>query len=196
MSTLLVPLFHLQHRRRHFTGNAKKQKRPRANEEIRVPEVLLVGDDGEAETLSIEDAIARAYEQEMDLIEVSPKAKPPVVKIDDLGRYLYQQQKKEQKQRSHNKQTEVKMLRFGFRTEKHDLDRLLDRAREFLGERHLVKFVVRLRGRENTNKDYAKKKIIALVAELDDIAEIEQELKPQGNQFSIIVRQKRSGSSD
>ncbi len=128
----------------------------------------------------------------MDLIEVSPKAKPPVVKIDDLGRYLYQQQKKEQKQKSHNKQTEVKMLRFGFRTEKHDLDRLLDRAREFLGERHLVKFVVRLRGRENTNKDYAKKKLIALVAELDDIAEIEQELKPQGNQFSIIVRQKRS----
>ena len=161
------------------------------NEEIRAPEVLLV-DEEESVTLSIEDALARAREQESDLIEISPKANPPVVKITDFGRYMYQQKKKEQKQKAHNKQTEVKMLRFSFRTEKHDLDRIVDRAKEFLEDRHLVKLVVRLRGREMTNKDYAKQKLAGLVQQLSDVSDVEQEVKPQGNMFSVIVRPKRS----
>ena len=169
----------------------KKERRPRANDSIRAPKVLLISDEGDAQEMTIEKALEFAKSQEMDLIEVSPKAKPPVVKLGNLGRYMYQQKKKEQKQKSHNKQTEVKTLRFGFRTERHDLDRILQRAREFLGERHLVKFVIRLRGRENTNKDYAKQKLSNLVMELDDVSEVEQELKPQGNMFSIIVRPKR-----
>lgn len=153
---------------------------------------MLLIDGEESEVMSVEAALARAQEEESDLIEISPKAKPPVVKITDFGRFMYQLQKKEQKQKAHNKQTEVKMLRFSFRTEKHDLDRILDRAREFLSERHLVKLVVRLRGREMTNKDYARQKLNGLVQELMDVSEIEQEVKPQGNQFTAIVRPKRS----
>lgn len=187
--TFCFPLFPLQ-KRRKYVAPKKKEKRPRINEEIRAPEVLLV--DGEnSETLTVPEAIERAKAMEMDLIEISPKANPPVVKITDFGRFMYQLKKKEQKQKAHNKQTEVKMLRFSFRTEKHDLDRILDRAREFLDERHLVKLVVRLRGREMTNKDYAKQKLAGLVAELSDVAEVEQEVKPQGNMFSAIVRPKR-----
>lgn len=148
--------------------------------------------DGVAETLTVEDAIARAQEEGLDLIEVSPKAKPPVVKIGDVGQHMYQLNKKEKKQRAHNKQTEVKTLRFGFRTERHDLERLKDRAREFMAERHLVKFVVRLRGRELTNKGYAEEKLKTLVEELSDVAEVEQEIKKQGNQFIVIVRAKKS----
>ncbi|MAE68486.1 translation initiation factor IF-3 [bacterium] len=162
------------------------------NEEITAPTVRLIDEEKNSEELSIADAITRAQEEELDLIEISPKATPPVVKITDFGRYMYQQKKKDQKQKAHSKQTEVKMLRFSFRTEKHDLDRILDRAREFLAERHLVKLVVRLRGREMTNKDYARQKLTALVAELADVSEIEQEVKPQGNQFTAIVRPKRS----
>ena len=161
------------------------------NGEITASTVRLVDEDKNSEEISLEDALARAREMELDLIEISPKAKPPVVKITDFGRYMYQQKKKDQKQKAHSKQTEVKMLRFSFRTEKHDLDRILDRAREFLSERHLVKLVVRLRGREMTNKDYARKKLSALVLELADVSEIEQEVKPQGNQFTAIVRPKR-----
>ena len=153
---------------------------------------MLLIDGEESEVMSVEAALARAQEEESDLIEISPTAKPPVVKITDFGRFMYQLQKKEQKQKAHNKQTEVKMLRFSFRTEKHDLDRILDRAREFLSERHLVKLVVRLRGREMTNKDYARQKLNGLVQELMDVSEIEQEVKPQGNQFTAIVRPKRS----
>lgn len=125
-------------------------------------------------------------------MEVSPKAKPPVVKITDFGRYQYQLKKKEQKQKTHNKQTEVKTLRFGYRTEGNDLNRMVDRAREFLEERHLVKFIIRLRGRELANKQYARDKLSALVEQIMDVAEIEQEIKPQGNMFSIVIRGKRS----
>lgn len=188
---MVFPLFVLRKRRRYPTATRTQAKKPRVNEEIRVPEVLLVTD-GEAETLTIEDAIARAKEMEMDLIEVSPKANPPVVKIGDVGQHMYQVNKKEKKQRAHNKQTEVKTLRFGFRTEKHDLERLMDRAREFMEDRHLVKFVVRLRGRELTNKGYAEEKLKGLVDQLSDVAEVEQEIKKQGNQFIVIMRAKKS----
>lgn len=161
------------------------------NTQITVPRVLLVNDDGTTEEMDTEDAIARASAAEFDLIEVSPKATPPVVKIGDLGHYLYQLSKKEKKQKAHSKQTEVKMLRFGFRTEKHDLERLMERAREFFEERHLVKFSVRLRGREFTNKDYAVQKLKNLLAGLADVSEIEQDVKQQGNQFIAVLRPKR-----
>lgn len=189
MGESLLPPNSLQ-KRKKFVPPKKIEKRPRINEQIRVPEVLLVSDEGETEKMSIEEAIARAQEAELDLIEVSPKAVPPVVKIADIGQYMYHLQKKEKKQKAHNKQTEVKTLRFGFRTEKHDLQRLADRAKEFMADRHLVKFVVRLRGRENTNKDYAKEKLKALVNDLADFSEVESEIKPQGNQFIVILRPK------
>lgn len=158
------------------------------NEQINSPEVLLIDDEGGAEKMTSAQALARAKEMEMDLIEVSPKAVPPVVKIGDFGHFLYQLQKKEKKQKAHSKQSETKMLRFGFRTEKHDLDRLVERAKEFLAERHMVKFSVRLRGRELTNKDYAVQKLKGLIADLKDFSELEQDVKAQGNQFIAVVR--------
>jgi translation initiation factor IF-3 len=161
------------------------------NEQITVPEVLLVSEDGAAEKVTVAVALERAKAAELDLIEVSPKAVPPVVKIDDFGHYLYQLQKKEKKQKSHGKQSEVKMLRFGFRTEKHDLDRIVERAKEFLGERHMVKLSVRLRGRELTNKDFAVQKMKALIKDLAEFAELEQEIKPQGTQFIAVLRPKK-----
>jgi len=157
--------------------------------------VLLVSADGVTETVTSADALARARSQELDLIEISPKANPPVVKMGDVGHYLYQAQKKEKKQRSHSKQSEVKMLRFGFRTDRHDLERLLLRAREFFAEKHSVKFVVRMRGRELSNKEYASQKLRSAIAGLQDIADIEQEIKLQGNQFIVVLRPRRGGKN-
>ncbi len=184
------PLFRLRQRQR-FDRQRSQERRPRTNEQIRVPMVMLVSDDGAAETLPTEQALQRAREAGLDLIEVSPKAQPPVVKIGEFGHFLYQLQKKERKQRSHSKQVEVKMLRFGFRTDKHDLDRLSDRAREFFQDRHLVKFSVRLRGRELANKDYAIQKLKGILEGLADVADVEQEIKRQGDQFIAILRPKR-----
>ncbi|MEI8230113.1 MAG: translation initiation factor IF-3 [Candidatus Peregrinibacteria bacterium] len=182
----------MQKRHHGPTLQKRQEKRPRINEEIRAEEVLLVSDEGAAERMTVVEALRRAHELEYDLIEVSPKAVPPVVKIANFGQYLYQIRKKEKKQRSHSKQTEVKMLRFGYRTEKHDIERLEDRAREFLAERHLVKFVVRLRGRELSNRDYAKKKLQGIVEDLKDVTEVEQEIRQIGPQFHVIFRAKLS----
>jgi translation initiation factor IF-3 len=152
---------------------------------------MLVADDGATRTLSIKEALEEARAQGLDLIEVSPKAQPPVVKIGEFGHFLYQLQKKERKQRSHSKQVEVKMLRLGFRTDKHDIDRLVGRAREFFTERHLVKFTLRMRGRELANKDYAMEKLKGIVQSLAEDADVEQEIKRQGDQFIVILRPKR-----
>lgn len=168
----------------------RPQPKFRINNQIRASEVRLVSEKGQ-DVVPLEEAIKMAQEQELDLIEVSPNAKPPVCKILDRGSYLYQLQKKEKKQRAHSKQTEVKMVRFGFRTDKHDLERLSGQARKFLGDRHLVKIAVRLRGREFTNQDYAKEKLHAFVQGLSDVSEVEQPMRRQGNQFMVIVKAKK-----
>ena len=154
---------------------------------------MLIDDSGAADTLSVDEALSRAQTAGLDLIEISPKADPPVVKIGDLGQFLYQMQKKERKQRAHSKQTEVKTLRLSFRTEKHDINRLMDRAREFFSERHLVKFGIRLRGREFTNQEYAKEKLRGIIGALMDVSEVDQEMKKQGNQYIVVLRPKRGG---
>jgi len=100
-------------------------------------------------------------------------------------------QKKAKKPQANSKQSEITMLRFGFRTEKHDIDRLMDRAKEFFEERHMVKFAVRLRGRELTNKEFALNKLRQIIKDLADVAEVEQEIKPQGPQFTAVLRPKR-----
>ena len=151
----------------------------------------MVHEDGSTLRMTSTEALALARAQELDLIEISPKAHPPVVKIGNFGQHLYHIQKKDRKQRVHSKQREVKMLRMSFRTEKHDLDRIVDRTKEFLAERHMVKLVIRLRGRELTNTSYAKEKLSGVVVSLSDTAEVDQEMKRQGNQFIVVLRPKR-----
>lgn len=161
------------------------------NEQIRVPEVLLVTDDGAPRRLPTAEALALAREQELDLIEVSPKAVPPVVKIGDYGSYLYKLKKKEKQQKAHSKHTEVKAIRFGFRTDTGDLDRQADRSREFLAERHMVKVTIVMRGRELTNKEYGISKLNKFVESLADVSEVDQPVKRQGNHFMVILRPKK-----
>lgn len=161
------------------------------NEQIRVPEVLLISEDGAAKKMPTPEAIALAKEEGLDLIEVSPKAQPPVVKIGDYGSYLYKLKKKEKQQKAHNKQTEVKAIRFGFRTDVGDLDRQADRSREFLAERHMVKVTIVMRGRELTNKEYGIQKLNKFVESLADVAEVDQPVKRQGNHFMVILRPKK-----
>ena len=150
-----------------------------------------MADDGATEKLATAEALRRAQEQGFDLIEVSPKAVPPVVKIGDYGSYLYRLKKKEKQQKSHSKQTEVKVIRFSFRTDTGDLDRLADRSREFLGERNMVKVSVTLRGRELSNQQFAVDKLKKFVTGLEDRAEVDQPIKKQGNQYIVILRPKK-----
>lgn len=161
------------------------------NEQIRASEVLLVVDGGAPRRLPTAEALALAREQELDLIEVSPKAQPPVVKVGDYGSYLYKLKKKEKQQKAHSKQTEVKAIRFGFRTDVGDLDRQAERSREFLAERHMVKVTIVMRGRELTNKEYGISKLNKFVQSLADVSEVDQAIKRQGNHFMVILRPKK-----
>ncbi|HLC76093.1 MAG TPA: translation initiation factor IF-3 [Candidatus Peribacterales bacterium] len=173
---------------RHYPKQT--EHRFRINEQIRSKEVRLI--DGETQdVIPIEEAIRRAKERELDLIEISPNAVPPVCKILDRGSYLYQLKKKEKRAKAGSKQTEVKMVRFGFRTDQHDLDRLANQARGFLADRHLVKISMRLRGRELTNQEYARDKMKKFLDGLVDSAEVEQPMRRQGNQYMAIVRAKK-----
>ncbi len=178
-------------RQRYTPQRSFNFARPKVNEQIRAPEVLLVAEDGAAEKMTIADALARAKEQGFDLIEVSPKAVPPVVKLGEYGSYLYKLKKKEKLQKSHSKQTEVKAIRFGFRTDTGDLDRQAAHSREFLAERHMVKVTIVMRGRELTNKEYGISKLNKFVQSLTDVAEIDQPIKRQGNHFMVILRPRK-----
>lgn len=161
------------------------------NEQIRALEVLLIADEGAPVKMKTTEALLLAKEQELDLIEVSPKAVPPVVKIGDYGSYLYKMKKKEKQQKAHSKQTEVKAIRFGFRTDTGDLERQAQHSREFLAERHMVKVTIVMRGRELTNKEYGIQKLNKFVQSLTDVSEIDQPIKRQGSHFMVILRPRR-----
>ena len=184
------PTYFLRQRFSYQRSN-QFQQRPRFNEQIRVPEVLLVSEGEGAKRMPTAEALKLAQEQGFDLIEVSPKAVPPVVKIGDYGSHLYQLKKKEKRQKAHSKQTEVKAIRFGFRTDVGDLDRQASRSREFLAERHMVKVTIVLRGRELSNKEYGITKLKKFVASLGDVSEVDQPVKRQGNHFIVILRPKK-----
>ncbi|MBU0577487.1 translation initiation factor IF-3 [Patescibacteria group bacterium] len=161
-------------------------KRLRTNQGIRVPKVLLVDGDS-AEEVTTEEALSRAREKGLDLVEVSPLSSPPVCKIIDYGTYLYSQKKKEQKQKRATKQTETKTIRLSIRTESHDLDVKAKKARKFLEDRNTVKVVVIFRGREMAHGDLAESKMNEFFKLLEDIANIEQQPKRQGYQMTMIL---------
>lgn len=128
-----------------------------------------------------------AQEKSLDLAEVAPNADPPVCKILDYGKYQYHQKKVEQKHRRQQKQTEVKGVRVGFRTNEHDIETKARQARRFLKQRNMVKVTLVFRGREAQHMDLAKDKLRHFASVLEDIATIEAEPKRQGNTLFMLL---------
>ena len=137
--------------------------------------------------MDTQEALKRAEEKELDLVEVSPLSEPPVCKIMDFGNYLYSLKKKDRKQKKKAKKTETKTIRLSIRTEQHDLDVKAKKARKFLEDRNLVKVVVIFRGREISHQDLARKKMQEFYELIEDICKIEQEPKKQGFQMTMIL---------
>jgi translation initiation factor IF-3 len=128
-----------------------------------------------------------AQEHELDLVEVAPKANPPVCKLLDYGKYLYRQNKIEQKQKKMQKQSEMKGIRLTFRIDKHDLETKIKQAKGFLEERNSVKVTLVFRGREAAHMDIAKQKLDLFAQSLQDIGQIEEAPKRQGSQMIMII---------
>lgn len=163
----------------------------KVNEKIPADTVRLIHGDFN-EVLSLKDAIAKAREFGMDLIEVSPKADPPVCKAMDFGTFKYQKVKEAKKQRAQSKEVEVKGIRLKYRISVGDLDVRRNQALKFLEKGHKVKIEMPLRGREREHKDRAKSIIMDFIESLKETYEIRIDTMPeyQGNRFNAIVGRK------
>jgi len=135
----------------------------------------------------IEEALRIAREAELDLVEVAPKANPPVCKILDYGKYLYRQNKIDQKHKRMQKQAEMKGIRITFRIDKHDIETKIRQARQFIEDRNSVKITLVFRGREAAYSDIAKEKLDLFYDSLKDIAHKDQGPKRQGNTMFMIL---------
>lgn len=140
--------------------------------------------------MSLSEALKIAEEAGVDLIEISPNANPPVVKVLDWGKYQYQKMKEQQKNKKHAKSVELKQMRMGLKIGANDLDIKLRKIREFLQEGHKVKILVFYRGREIAHQDlgYALIERILLLLEQDAI--LEQKPQMAGRNLSIVIRSK------
>ena len=146
--------------------------------------------------MGTQKALEMARAAELDLVEVAPKANPPVCKILDYGKYLYYQDKLDRKQKKMQHKTEIKGLRIGFRTGDHDLEVSAKKARKFLENRDLVKLTMMFRGREIAYEKLGREKMDKFIAGLLDIAEIETPPKRQGNSLILILTPKKNETKD
>lgn len=152
----------------------------------------MIGPDREhLGVMSVREALERAREQELDLVEVSPNTEPPVVRIMDYGRFIYEQAKKEREARKVQKQAEVKEIRLRPKTNESHRDMKIRDAREWLGEGMKVKVRVRFRGREITYPELAHEQLKEVAQELADVAVVEQEPDLEGRTMLMILAPKK-----
>lgn len=140
--------------------------------------------------MSLREALDIAQKAGVDLVEISPKANPPVAKIVDWGKYQYQKMKEQQKVRRNNKANELKQMRFGLKIGSNDLEIKLRKIRAFLSDGHKVKILIFFRGREIAHKNLGYDLIDKMMEQLKDEATLEQKPTMAGRNLSIVIRSK------
>jgi translation initiation factor IF-3 len=160
------------------------------NEKIRAQEVRVVSDDG-AEVLSLEKALAQANEADLDLVEISPNAKPPVCKIIDYKKFLFLQKKKQKELKSKQSKVTIKEIRFGPNTEDHDFQFKLKHAIGFLKDGAKVKAFVFFKGRSIVFKDRGSILLLRFAQELEEYGVIEQMPKLEGKKMIMMINPKK-----
>jgi len=159
------------------------------NNQIRCDEVRVIDEKGEQlGVLATKDALQRADEAELDLVEVSASAKPPVCRIMDYGKYRYEQSKKEAEAKKKQTTVEVKEIKLRPKTEKHDLDFKIRNIRKFLTQKNKVKVTLRFRGREIVYADSIGVKVLNQIGEaIEDIGTVQMAPKMEGRQMVMFV---------
>jgi translation initiation factor IF-3 len=140
--------------------------------------------------MGLSEALKIAEEAGVDLIEISPNADPPVVKVVDWGKYQYQKMKEQQKNRKHAKTADLKQMRMGLKIGTNDLEIKLRKIREFLNGGHKVKILVFFRGREMAHQELGYEMINRIITQLEEDAILEQKPQMAGRNLSIVVRSK------
>jgi len=165
----------------------------RVNDQIRVPHVRVIDENGEPlGVMATNDALATAQERGYDLVEVSPKAEPPVCRFLDYGQFKYQKEKESKAKKAHARKVEVKGIRLSVKMGEHDEDIRRQKAIEFLEDGQKLKIEIILRGREKAHTDIARSRIEGFVAKLEASYPlyIEQPFTRQGGNCSSIVGRK------
>ena len=166
-----------------------KQELP-VNRQIRAKEVQLIGENGEKlGIVSLEDALEKAENKNLDLVLVAPNAKPVVCKIMNYGKYKFEQAKKEKEAKKKQKTLEIKEIRVTTNIEEHDFGFKLKNLRKFLTDGNKVKITVRFRGREINNSKAGEVVLNKFIENLEDIATVEKRPKLEGrNMFTILAK--------
>jgi len=177
--------------RREVRVIAKQQQRVRVNNLIRSPLVRLIDADGEqVGIVPLEQALAKAQNAGLDLVEVAPNADPPVCRVMDYGKYKYQQAKKAQEAKKKQSHTQLKEIKFRPKIADHDFEFKMRKVKAFLKERNRVKITVQFRGREIAYKEYGHKLLQRVVDELGDDVVVAAMPKQEGRFLHMVVAPK------
>ena len=172
--------------------NDKKGQQYRVNEQIRVREVRIVGD-GDSMVLPTRQALDMARQQGVDLVEISPNANPPVCRLIDYSKFLYQQKKRAKEMKAKQVKQEVKEIRFGPQTDDHDYNFKLKHAKEFLEDGNKVRAYVFFRGRSILFKEQGEVLLLRFANDLEEYGKVEQMPSLEGKKMFLYLSPKKAG---
>ena len=172
--------------------NDKMKNQYRVNEQIRVKEVRIVGDGG-SEVVPTRQALDMARQQGVDLVEISPNANPPVCRLIDYSKFLYQQKKHQKEIKAKQVKVEVKEIRFGPQTDDHDYNFKLKHAKEFLEDGNKVRAYVFFRGRSILFKEQGEVLLLRFANDLEEYAKVEQLPRLEGKKMFLFLAPKKAG---
>lgn len=168
----------------------EQQQEHRTNNMIRVPEVRLVGDNVEVGVYSFQDALKIAQDQQLDLVEISPGANPPVCKVIDYNKFLYNEKKKKKEMKANSKTSEVKEVRFTPNTDDHDFEFKCKHAEKFLQDGNKVKAHVQFKGRAIMFKERGELLLLKFADRLKDVGVLEGLPKMEGKRMLVMFAPK------
>lgn len=176
---------------RYGRGMSKaKEPEHKINERIRATQVRLVGDNVEVGVYSLQEALRIADQQELDLVEISPNADPPVCKVVDYKKFLYEQKKKKKEQKANTVKQEVKEIRFGPNTDEHDFEFKLKHAEKFLKEGNKVRAYVFFKGRAIVYKERGEVLLLQFAQKLQELGKVEQLPRLEGKKMFLLMSPK------
>ncbi|MBN2867580.1 MAG: translation initiation factor IF-3 [Flavobacteriaceae bacterium] len=180
-------------RRKRSRGPARviKEDQHRINSKIRAEKVRLVGDNVEVGIYQIKQALAIAQEQELDLVEISPKADPPVCKVMDYKKFLYEQKKREKALKAKASKVVIKEIRFGPQTDDHDYEFKKKHAEKFLKDGAKLKAFVFFKGRSIVFKEQGQILLLRLAQDLEEFGKVEQMPKLEGKRMTMFIAPKK-----
>jgi translation initiation factor IF-3 len=182
---------------RRFDRRPPERDTTRINERIRVPKVRLIGAEGEQlGIVEIAEAMKRAQDAELDLVEVAPGSKPPVTRLLDYSKYKYEQEQKQKAARKHQTQVNVREIKLRPKIADHDYQTKKGHVERFLRQRNKVKITIMFRGREQAHPERGRDLLKRLFEDLDGLATIESEPLQEGRNMSMMLAPSKEAVAD